>query len=243
MVAEVIPAPACGGPFASVDFVPLGDEPQYAGAIEFCLDLRGQLIIGELRGNAWLHGAGLGQSASDPKTDVSASFSGSHSSAGQSVRPISVRSAVQARVGPLEQAVAADVITAPACGGPFASVDFVPLGDEHQYVGAIDFCLDFRGQFIIGELRGNTCLHGAGLGQSASDAATDFLVSFSGAPSSAGHSVRPITARSAVQARVGPLGQGVDSQGAPGASMRGAHAPMFTLCDLGLTPSSSGPYM
>ena len=151
------------------------------------------------------YGAGLLQRASDLPARFSAFISGSHSSAGQSVRPITVRSAVQARVGPLEQAVVAEVIPAPACGGLFASVDFVPLGDEPQYAGAIEFCLDLRGQLIIGELRGNAWLHGAGLGQSASDLKTDVSASSSGSHSSAGQSVRPITVRSAVQARVGPL--------------------------------------
>ena len=112
-----------------------------------------------------------------------------------------------------------------------------------QFIGPIHLVMNCRGGRSLGAKRGNACPAWAGPVQRACDPPADVSAFFSGSHSSAGQSVRQITVRSAVQARVGPLGQGVDSQGAPGASMRGAHAPMFTLCDLGMIPSSSGPYM
>ena len=109
-------------------------------------------------------GATLQSGAARRSTDRGAI--GSHSSAGQSVRPITVRSAVQARVGP----------SVCAAGG---------AGCSHLLPG---MCAAAR--------------TGATLQSGAAGRGTD--MGAIGSHSSAGQSVRPITVRSAVQARVGP---------------------------------------
>ena len=66
----------------------------------FVHEFPSQVISGEIRAIACPHGVGPLQCASESAARLSTLLSGSHSSAGQSVRRITVRSAVQARVGP-----------------------------------------------------------------------------------------------------------------------------------------------
>ena len=102
-------------------------------------------------------------------------ISRSHSSAGQSVRLITVRSAAQARVGP--HYVQWHVQARPSLSPPHLAHGWSTVASVRAK----------------GACSGRLCC---------SDASADDLASRS--HSSAGQSVRPITVRSAVQARVGP---------------------------------------